>query len=264
MQYSSIRFKELFIIMTLIAFSAGLVQAAEVTLQWNPSTDTTVTGYKINYGTAPATYQTSINVGNQTTYTVTGLGSGTFYFAVSAYNAAGIQSSFTNEVSKALASTPPSSGSLAHSGTMTTNSQNFAADHSVEHLWDGCTGDTSTCTSGNTGFSSFWVEFDLGQQYNLTSARLFGDAGGSWTSQSWNLSYRTTSTASWQSAFSGANAFVSDWTTQPLTIAARYVRVEVLGNSSTNAIQARELEIYGTLSGPSPSPLPAPLNVTVK
>jgi hypothetical protein len=234
-----------------------------VTLIWDPSSDPTVTGYKIHYGSTPGNYQTSISVGNQTSYTVTGFGSGTHYFTVAAYNSAGGQSAFSNEVTRTFGSNAPPSGSLAHSGTMIANSQNFAPDHQVEHLWDGCTDGTAACTAGNTGVSSFWIEFDFGQQYDLTSARLFGDADGGWTSTSWNLHYRNSLAETWQTAFSGVNASLTGWSTQSLAVAARYVRIEVTGNAAANSTQARELEILGT-GYPTTSQLPAPTNVVVK
>jgi hypothetical protein len=266
MQHLSIRSKRLFIFLSLVFFCSQSALAYDVALRWDPSTNTTVTGYKVHYGSASRSYQTSISIGSQTSYTVTGLGSGTFYFAVSAYNSAGAQSAFSNEVTKTLGSGSgtPASGSLAHSGTMTANSQNFAPDHGVEHLWDSCLDGTSACSSGNTGASSFWIEFDLGQQYTLTSARLFGDADGSWTSSGWSLKFRINPSDSWQTAFSGINAFLTGWSTQSLAVTARYVRVEVAGNATANAIQARELQIYGTVGTPSSSPLPAPTNVIVK
>jgi len=60
-------------------------------------------GYKVYYGTTPVNYTTSLDIGNVTTYTVTGLSSGTtYYFAVIAYNTNGGESGFSNEVSKAI------------------------------------------------------------------------------------------------------------------------------------------------------------------
>jgi hypothetical protein len=54
----------------------------------------------LNWGPASGDYTQSTDVGNSTTTTVTGLSSGsTYYFAVTAYNAAGTQSSPSNEVS---------------------------------------------------------------------------------------------------------------------------------------------------------------------
>ena len=267
MKYSFSAIRRLALATCLIFLFGRLGWAADVTLRWDPSADSTVAGYKLHYGTTTRSYSTSLSVGNQTTYTVTGLGTGTYYFAVTSVGASGTLSGFSNEVSKTLTGTPtgpPASGSLAYSGTMTANSQNFAADHSVDHLWDGCLDGTTPCSAGNSGASSFWIEFDFGQKFNLSSARLFGDADGTWTSTNWTLQYRENAAAPWMTAFSGANAFFNGWSTQPLAIAARYVRVEVAGNPTAGAIQARELEIYGTVGTVPESLLPAPTNVSVK
>lgn len=71
-----------------------------VKFAWNASTSTDVTGYRIHYGTAAGTYTASIAVGNVTSGTVTGLAEGvTYHFAVSAFNAAGSASGYSNEVS---------------------------------------------------------------------------------------------------------------------------------------------------------------------
>lgn len=71
-------------------------------LTWNPDT-LTVAGYKVYVGTSSGVYASSINVGNVTSYTVTNLGVGTtYYFAVTAYNTSGLESGFSNEVSKSI------------------------------------------------------------------------------------------------------------------------------------------------------------------
>ncbi len=140
---------------------------------------------------------------------------------------------------------PSPSTSLTNSNTMTSNSDNFASNRQVENLWDGSTSTADdSCTSGNTGISSFWVEFDLGKEYDLTSARLFGDTTGTWISRTWQLQYKVNTTDSWTTAFSGINAFIDGWSNQSISVTARYVRVEVF--SDTGATQARELELYGT------------------
>ena len=73
------------------------------TLTWDPSTSTNVAGYKVYMGTASGTYSSSITVESTTNYTVSDLAVGsTYYFAVTAYNASGIESSFSNEVSKSI------------------------------------------------------------------------------------------------------------------------------------------------------------------
>ncbi len=73
------------IITTLLLSHA--VWAADVTLAWDANTQPGITGYKIYYGTASGNYTTTLDVGNVTTYTVTGLNSGTNYcFAATCYN----------------------------------------------------------------------------------------------------------------------------------------------------------------------------------
>jgi hypothetical protein len=54
-------------------------------------------------GTASGVFSSSLTIGNTTTYTASNLGVGhTYYFAVTAYNGSGIESSYSNEVSKSI------------------------------------------------------------------------------------------------------------------------------------------------------------------
>ena len=76
---------------------------ASATLAWQPSSDPTVMGYQLYYGTASRTYTGTVNVGPATTATVSNLTNGTtYYFAVTAYNSSGVQSPFSNEASGAF------------------------------------------------------------------------------------------------------------------------------------------------------------------
>ena len=76
-------------------------------LAWTHSDSTAVAGYFIYYGTAPGHYQQNwgdaVNVGNATRHVVTNLTPGVrYYFAVTAYDAQGRQSWFSNEASKQI------------------------------------------------------------------------------------------------------------------------------------------------------------------
>ncbi len=88
----------------LLAFAAILcfahaAHAAQVTLAWDPNTQTDVTGYKIYWGTSSGNYTNSVDVGNVTTYTVTGLNSGTtYYFVATCYTGSGTESGYSNQV----------------------------------------------------------------------------------------------------------------------------------------------------------------------
>jgi len=77
--------------------------AADVTLAWDPNTESDLAGYKIHHGTAIGSYSVHIDVNKATTYTVTGLTAGqTYYFAATAYDASGNESGYSNSVSYAV------------------------------------------------------------------------------------------------------------------------------------------------------------------
>src|SRR5689334_25383635 len=63
----------------LLLFFSGTAHAQTVKLAWNANTETDLAGYRVYYGTAPGVYTDNINVGNVTTYTVTGLNVGQPY-----------------------------------------------------------------------------------------------------------------------------------------------------------------------------------------
>lgn len=81
-------------IQTLIAQSNGCV-----TLAWDASPDTNVSGYYLCFGTNSASYFLTNTTDSLTcTNNVTNLSLGTWYFAVQAYSSDGLVSDFSNEV----------------------------------------------------------------------------------------------------------------------------------------------------------------------
>jgi hypothetical protein len=71
-----------------------------VSLSWDASTSPDVAGHIIHYGVESGNYTESMIVENATTVTLSGLTSGiTYFFAVTAYTASGLQSDFSDEVS---------------------------------------------------------------------------------------------------------------------------------------------------------------------
>lgn len=79
--------------------------ANTATLTWDAVTDSDLSGYRIYYGTAPGTYLQplgqGVNAGNVTSYTITGLSSGSrYYFTVTAFDMSNNESGFSNEVFK--------------------------------------------------------------------------------------------------------------------------------------------------------------------
>jgi len=95
-------------LLSLLVFTIPAL-AGDVTLAWDPNTETDLAGYKLYIGTASRTYGPPILLGKVTTYTVTNLAPGTYYFAVTAYNTAGLESGFSNEVSAVISGTPGAS-----------------------------------------------------------------------------------------------------------------------------------------------------------
>ena len=76
---------------------------SSATLTWNPSTSSSLAGYKVYFGTASGVYGPPITAGNVTTYLVTNLQNGnTYYFSVTAYDTYGNESLHSNEVSKSI------------------------------------------------------------------------------------------------------------------------------------------------------------------
>jgi hypothetical protein len=79
------------------------VHAATLTVAWDPSTN--ATGYIVQYGTRSGVYTTQVDVGLITQVPITTLADNTtYFFSVKAYNAAGLQSTTSAEVS---GTTPP-------------------------------------------------------------------------------------------------------------------------------------------------------------
>jgi hypothetical protein len=96
----------LFLILSLaILVSANSIYATtgSIKLSWEPNTEPDIAGYKIYYGTSSRNYTTTINVGNVTTYELSGLDSGvTYYIAATAYDTSALESEYSNEVTATI------------------------------------------------------------------------------------------------------------------------------------------------------------------
>jgi hypothetical protein len=87
------------------------VSGGSAMLRWTPVTQnsdgtvlTDLAGYKVFYGVSPDALNTTVVLTdpNLTTYEVTGLASGTWYFAVAAYTASGTQGALSEVASKSV------------------------------------------------------------------------------------------------------------------------------------------------------------------
>ena len=84
-----------------VFFNPQLAAAANVSFQWDENIEADLAGYMIHYGTSSGIYTSNEDVGNQTTYALSGLEEGnTYYFALTAYNTQLAHSDFSVELSK--------------------------------------------------------------------------------------------------------------------------------------------------------------------
>ena len=84
---------------------------SSIAFSWVPPTEnsngsplTNLAGYKIHYGTAPEDYSQVVALNNPSLnrYVLDSLPSGTYYFAITAYNSAGVESTLSGEISATL------------------------------------------------------------------------------------------------------------------------------------------------------------------
>jgi hypothetical protein len=99
---------------SLAAFSINVTSTGgngSATLSWQPPTRnedgsalTNLAGFRIAYGKSSSSLSEQVELSNPglSSYVVTGLGSGTWYFAVKAYTSAGVESDLSNLASKTI------------------------------------------------------------------------------------------------------------------------------------------------------------------
>jgi PKD repeat protein len=110
---TSISLRRLFLRMFLTWFAlllfSGKSFGGNINLAWDPSTSSNVGGYKIAYGTSSGSYTSTVDAGNKTTYSVSGLQDGAkYFFAVKAYDTnKTVESAFSNEINATAAATAP-------------------------------------------------------------------------------------------------------------------------------------------------------------
>jgi len=93
---------------TVVTPPVKTVSTGTATLDWTPPTEnsdgttlTNLAGYTVYYGTSPDALTESVKVSNPglTAYTLSNLPTGTWYFAVTAYSATGVESSRSGVIS---------------------------------------------------------------------------------------------------------------------------------------------------------------------
>jgi phosphodiesterase/alkaline phosphatase D-like protein len=214
--------------------------AANASLSWDANTETDLAGYKVYYGTSSRTYGAPTDVGNQTTFTMTGLSEGqTYYFAVTAYNTSGSESAFSAEVSKTFPDTTPpvlsgmAAGSLTSTGAVITWTTNEAATAQVEY-------GTTTAYGSSSALRTNLLTSHSRSLSNLTPSTLYH--------------YRVVSSdAAGNTATSGDNTFTTaaapDTTPPAITgiVAGNLTPTSAAISWTTNELSDTQIQ-YGTTS----------------
>jgi fibronectin type 3 domain-containing protein len=110
-----------FVVFVLVTFALGSVSLAtrvdaatsNVSLAWDASTSVDVIGYRVYQSTMSGVYDKATDkkcdvVAAAKTCTISGLADGRYYWVATAYDSAGNESDFSNEVSKLMDTTAPS------------------------------------------------------------------------------------------------------------------------------------------------------------
>ena len=97
----------------MLSVSIPAANAGSAVLTWTaPTTNvdgtplTDLAGFKVYWGNVSGNYSYNKDVGNVVTYSLTGLGKGTWFFAVTAYDTSGNASVYSNEVKKNITVNP--------------------------------------------------------------------------------------------------------------------------------------------------------------
>ena len=144
--------------MAAVFFCASAKGAPNVTLAWNSSGGSSVAGYFLYCGPTAGVYTNRINIGNNTTASVSGLNEGqTYHFAVSAYNAAGAEGTLSADISYI---TP---GLIVLASTANATAMNMTFPVAPNHWYEvqASTDMKSWATIGQTGVatSNAWTQF---------------------------------------------------------------------------------------------------------
>jgi hypothetical protein len=84
--------------LNLIPFTSDSL-AATVAFVWDKNSESDLAGYRVHYGSLSGNYDYSVDVGNYTSCTISGLEEGeTYYFAATAYDEANNESNFSEEL----------------------------------------------------------------------------------------------------------------------------------------------------------------------
>jgi PKD repeat protein len=140
------------LLVLLFAFITPRAWAGSINLAWNAVTNPPAAGYKVHYGPSVGNYTTHIDVGNRTTYTVTGLTEGaTYHFAITAYAPPLAESNYSNDVGATVAYSVPvaqfTGSPTSGTSPLTVAFSNTSTGTITSYAWTFGDGGTSTAAS---------------------------------------------------------------------------------------------------------------------
>ena len=107
----SLPLKSFLVAVTLIVVFHTSASAYQLTLEWDSNVEQDLAGYIVYYGTASRDYDYDVDVGDETSCTISNLYSGTtYYFAVTAYDIDGNESDYSAEIIYPNSNNNPASG----------------------------------------------------------------------------------------------------------------------------------------------------------
>lgn len=87
-------------------FCACKVEA--LTITWDANKEADLAGYKVYYGISSGNYHTNVDVGNQTSYKISGIENNkNHYIAVTAYDTSGNESEYSKELTGSIDTIAP-------------------------------------------------------------------------------------------------------------------------------------------------------------
>ena len=157
------------LVLAIIAMAAAVSVAhaqTAVTVAWDANTDPYTAGYRVYYGTAPGSYQWSVDAGTRTSGPLTLSPGYIYYFAVRAYNSAYEYGPPSNEATVDLRSTtapaPTAQITASLSGTTALVSWQTAnaVSASINGIAVGSSGSASVTVNATTTFTIVAVAAD--------------------------------------------------------------------------------------------------------